>query len=231
MSLNMLESLLHISQFILHFDKYLNQIIQDYGGWVYCLLFLIIFFETGIVVTPFLPGDSLLFAVGAFAAIGALNFFTVLLSLIVAAILGDTVNYSIGKFLGPKVFCQEQARFFNKRHLEQTQRFFAKYGSKTIILARFVPIVRTFAPFVAGIGRMRYGTFLFYNVLGGILWVSFFVSCGYFLGNIPFIKEHFSIVVLIIIFLSILPVVFEVIKYFRKKIFEEAKTLDRIEIR
>ncbi len=217
MGLNMLEGLLHIIQFILHFDKYLSQIIQNYGGWVYCLLFLIIFFETGIVFTPFLPGDSLLFAVGAFAAIGALNFCIALLSLIAAAILGDTVNYSIGKFLGPKVFCQERARFFNKKHLEQTQRFFAKYGSKTIILARFVPIVRTFAPFVAGIGQMKYGLFLFYNALGGSLWVTFFVSCGFFLGNIPWIKEHFSVVILVIIFLSLLPVIFELGKRYRGK--------------
>lgn len=202
---------------ILHIDKHLSQVILEYGVWIYLLLFLIIFIETGLVAMPFLPGDSLLFAVGTFAAVGALNIYWTMLLLIAAAILGDSVNYAIGKFLGPKVFSKEEARFFKKEYLDRTRRFYEKYGNKTIVLARFVPIVRTFAPFVAGIGRMRYGLFLFYNVFGGALWVVTFILGGYFFGNIPIIKHNFSIVILVIIVLSVVPVIVEFWKHHRQK--------------
>lgn len=208
---------MYIFDAILHIDKHLNQVIVEYGVWIYLLLFVIIFIETGLVAMPFLPGDSLLFAVGTFAAIGALNIYWTILLLIVAAILGDSVNYAIGKFLGPKVFSKEEARFFKKEYLERTRRFYEKYGNKTIVLARFVPIVRTFAPFVAGIGRMRYGLFLFYNVFGGALWVVTFILGGYFFGNIPLIKHNFSIVILVIIVLSVVPVIVEFWKHHRQK--------------
>lgn len=212
-----MEGMLYFIDVILHVDKHLSQVILDYGGWIYLLLFLIIFIETGLVAMPFLPGDSLLFVIGTFAAIGALNIYWTISLLIAAAILGDSVNYAIGKFLGPKVFYKEKARFFKKEHLERTRRFYEKYGNKTIVLARFVPIIRTFAPFVAGIGQMRYGLFLFYNVLGGVLWVTIFMCGGYFFGNIPIIKHNFSIVILAIIVLSVLPIVLEFWKHYRQK--------------
>jgi len=212
-----MEFLMHIIDIFLHVDDHLSQIIQDYGFWTYLLLFMIIFLETGLVVTPFLPGDSLLFAVGTFTAIGALDYWFVTILLIVAAVLGDTVNYMIGKIVGPKVFYKENSRFFKKKYLDDTQRFYEKYGSKTIILARFVPIIRTFAPFVAGIGRMKYRVFIFYNIVGGILWVVSCVTAGYFLGNIPVVKENFSIAILFIIFVSILPIAFEIIKHKMEK--------------
>jgi membrane-associated protein len=209
--------MMRLVDFILHFDKHLSQIIQDYGVWVYVLLFLIVFIETGIVAMPFLPGDSLLFAAGTFAAMGMLNFYLLILLLIVAAILGDTVNYSIGRFLGPKVFYKEDSRFFKKEYLERTRRFYEKYGNKTIVLARFIPIIRTFAPFIAGIGQMKYRLFLFYNVLGGVIWVGLFVSCGYFLGNIPVVKDNFSLVILFIIIISVVPVFWEIWKHSRER--------------
>lgn len=208
-----MEFFMNIVDIFLHVDDHLSQIIQDYGFWTYLLLFTIIFLETGLVVTPFLPGDSLLFAVGTFTAIGALDFWFVTILLIMAAVLGDTMNYMIGKIVGPKVFYKENSRFFKKKYLDDTQRFYEKYGTKTIILARFVPIIRTFAPFVAGIGRMKYRVFIFYNILGGVLWVLLCVSAGYFLGNIPVVKENFSIAILFIIFVSILPIAFEIIKH------------------
>lgn len=204
-----MEAIFFLVDFIIHLDKHLSQIIQDFGMWTYVILFLIIFLETGIVVTPFLPGDSLLFAVGAFAAIGALDIWILLLGLIVAAILGDTVNYAIGRFLGPRVFQKENARFLKREYMERTRAFYEKHGNKTIVLARFVPIIRTFAPFLAGIGHMHYPTFLFYNVLGGVLWVGVCLFGGYFFGNIPVVKDNFSIVVLLIIVISLLPVILE----------------------
>ena len=212
-----MDGVLYFIDFILHLDKHLSQVIRSFGGGAYVLLFLIIFLETGLVITPFLPGDSLLSAVGALTAIGALDLSLTIALLTLAAILGDSVNYAVGKFLGPKIFYKDNARFLKKEYLERTQRFYEKYGSKTVVLARFIPIIRTFAPFVAGIGRMKYGLFLFYNVLGGVLWVTMFICGGYFLGNIPVVKRNFSIVIFIIIFLSVLPVLLEIREYSRQK--------------
>ena len=193
----------------IHLDKHLNVIIQNYGVWTYLLLFLIIFCETGLVVTPLLPGDSLLFAAGTFAALGSLEVGWLFVLLSVAAIAGDTVNYWIGHYVGPKVFSKEGVRFLNKEYLERTHDFYEKHGGKTIIIARFMPIIRTFAPFVAGIGRMTYGHFISYNVLGGLAWIAIFVFGGYYFGNLPFVKRNFTLVILAIIFISVLPGVIE----------------------
>jgi len=202
-----------IVDFLLHLDRHLSPIIEYFGIWTYLLLFLIIFCETGLVVMPVLPGDSLLFGVGAFAAAGALNVELLVIILCLAAIAGDTVNYTIGHFVGPKVFHEENGRFFRKEYLDRTHRFYEKYGGKTIILARFVPIVRTFAPFVAGIGSMTYVRFIVYNITGGIAWVLFFVLGGYHFGNLPIVKRNFSLVILIIIILSIMPGVIEYLRH------------------
>ncbi|HEX9185832.1 MAG TPA: DedA family protein [Vicinamibacteria bacterium] len=202
--------------FFLHLDRHLAEVIQAYGTWTYALLFTIVFLETGLVVTPFLPGDSLLFAAGSFAALGALDVGLVFVLLSVAAILGDTANYAIGHYLGPKVFHYPKSRFFNPDHLRKTHAFYEKYGGKTIIIARFVPIVRTFAPFVAGIGAMSYPRFLVYNVAGGLLWVAVCLFAGYFFGNLPFVKKNFSLVILAIIVISVLPAVFEVLRHRRE---------------
>jgi len=193
----------------MHLDKYLNVIIQNYGVWTYLLLFLIIFCETGLVVTPLLPGDSLLFAAGTFAALGSLEVGWLFVLLSVAAIAGDTVNYWIGHYVGPKVFHKENVRFLKKEYLDRTHDFYEKHGGKTIIIARFIPIIRTFAPFVAGIGRMTYGHFISYNVLGGLAWIAIFVFGGYYFGNLPFVKRNFTLVILAIIFISVLPGVIE----------------------
>jgi len=202
---------------VLHLDKYLGALIQSNGTWTYAILFVVIFCETGLVVTPFLPGDSLLFAAGAFAAKGMLKPWWLFLILAAAAILGDTVNYWIGRVVGPKVFHKEKVRFFKKEYLDRTHQFYEKYGPETIIIARFVPIVRTFAPFVAGIGRMTYGKFIVYNVVGGVGWVALFVFGGYFFGNIPFIQKRFSLVIIAIILISLVPAVVEFLKHRRKK--------------
>jgi membrane-associated protein len=195
----------------LHLDKHLNEWAGQLGGWLYLVLFLIVFCETGLVVTPFLPGDSLLFAVGALAAGegSPIDLKLTALLLSVAAILGDAVNYAIGYRLGPKVFRSESSRLFNKQHLARTQRFYERYGGKTIILARFIPIVRTFAPFVAGIGKMRYHRFALYNVAGGIAWVLIFLLAGYFFGEIPVVKRNFPYVIIAIIVISMLPMAIE----------------------
>lgn len=197
--------------FILHIDDHLLMIVTEYGAWTYAILFLIIFAETGLVVTPILPGDSLLFAVGALAAMGALSLFGIMGLLIVAAILGDSVNYSIGSYIGTRVF-REDSRIFKLDYLRKTESFYEKYGGKTIVIARFVPIVRTYAPFVAGASTMDYGKFIFYNVLGGVVWVTIFILIGYLFGNLPFVRDHFSLVALGIIALSLIPVVVEVIR-------------------
>jgi membrane-associated protein len=199
--------------FVLHLDVHLAEIIQRYGAHTYSLLFVVVFLETGVVVTPILPGDSLLFAAGSFAGLGALHLWAVFSLCCAAAILGDTVNYAIGAYLGPKVFHYPKSRFFNPDHLRRTHEFYERYGGKTIIIARFIPIIRTFAPFVAGVGEMSYGRFLSYNVVGGLLWVSVCVFAGYFFGNLPFVKKNFSLVILAIIVISLLPAVFEYLKH------------------
>ena len=195
----------------LHVDTYLGYLISQFGIWTYLVLFLIIFVETGVVVMPFLPGDSLLFIAGAFAAEGSLNLFYILIILMVAAIVGDSANYFIGKYTGKKII---EKKWVKQEHLDKTQKFYDKYGVKTIVLARFVPIVRTVAPFVAGIGKMDYKKFLTFNIIGGIIWVLLLVLVGYFLGTIPLVKENFEWVIILIIILSILPPIFE---YFRNR--------------
>ncbi len=208
----MTEILSNIISFVLHIDTHLGEIITNYGFLSYIILFLIIFAETGLVFVPFLPGDSLLFAAGAFAAIGSFNLFLILMILWIAAFLGDTANYWIGHFFGQKIVDNPKIPFINQKHIDQTQEFYKKHGGKTIFLARFVPIVRTFAPFVAGIGKMHYGEFIKFNLTGGFVWVFGFTLLGFFFGNIPLVKENFSMVVLAIIILSIAPMVYEVIK-------------------
>lgn len=198
--------------YFLHLDKHLNVVIQTYGVWTYLLLFLIIFCETGLVVTPVLPGDSLLFAAGTFAALGSLDAKTLLVLLSAAAIAGDTVNYWIGHIVGPRIFQQQPVRFLRKEYLDRTHEFYERHGGKTIIIARFMPIIRTFAPFVAGIGSMTYPRFIAYNALGGIAWISLFVLGGYFFGNIPTVRRNFTLVILAIIIISVLPGVLEVIR-------------------
>jgi membrane-associated protein len=210
-----MEVIKFLIDFILHMDVHLNEIISNYGTWTYGILFFVIFMETGFVVTPFLPGDSLLFAAGTFAALGSLNPIYLFLLLTVAAILGDTVNYSIGKYIGPRAFSGD-IKFLKQEHLDKTQEFYEKYGGKAIILARFIPIIRTFAPFVAGIGTMKYRKFIAYNVIGGIVWVAVFTFLGYFFGNIEFVKKNFELVIFAIIFISFIPPVLEVLKA-RKK--------------
>ncbi len=192
----------------LHLDTHLADVVRDYGAWTNTLLFVIVFCETGLVVTPFLPGDSLLFTAGALAALGNLNVALVFLLLSLAAVLGDSANYGIGKRIGPRAF-DGSVKFLKQEHLRKTEAFYEKHGKKTIILARFVPIVRTFAPFVAGVGSMTYGTFLAYNVVGGVAWVAICVFSGYFFGNIPVVKKNFSLVVLAIIGISTLPLLWE----------------------
>ncbi len=207
-----MEIITNLLEIILHLDTYLTDIVNNYGVLTYVILFLIVFAETGFVVTPFLPGDSLLFAAGAIAALGSLNVWFIVLILAVAAILGDTVNYWIGHFLGRKIVDHPKIKFINQEHIDKTEQFYKKYGAKTIILARFVPIVRTFAPFVAGVGSMHYSTFILYNIVGGVAWVSAFTVLGYYFGNMEFIKENFHYAVFAIIGLSLVPMVYEYIQ-------------------
>jgi membrane-associated protein len=207
-----MEALTLIIDFVLHVDQHLQALCAGYGHWVYAILFVVVFCETGLVVTPILPGDSLLFAVGSMAAIGALDLWAVMLILMAAAIIGDSVNYSIGNFMGPKVFHDEHSRFLNKEYLLRTHAFYEKHGGKTIIIARFLPIIRTFAPFVAGIGSMTYPRFLFFNVFGGVLWVLLFVLAGYWFGTIPFIQKNFSIVIIALVLIPGIPAAVEFIR-------------------
>ena len=207
----MSEILRTIIDIFLHLDKNLAMVISQYGVATYGLLFLIIFMETGLVVTPFLPGDSLLFAAGALSVTTSLNIWVLYFLLLIAAILGDTVNYWIGHFIGPKIF-EGEYRFIKKEYLIRTQRFYDKYGGQAITIGRFVPIVRTFVPFVAGIAKMSYKHFIIYNILGGVLWISFFTWTGYFFGNLPFVKANFHYVVVVIILLSIAPIIYEFVK-------------------
>jgi membrane-associated protein len=207
--------IIYFVDFFIHLDKYLPVIIQSFGVWAYVIIFLVIFCETGLVVTPILPGDSLLFALGAFAAQGALSIEVLLILLCLAAVAGDSVNYSIGNFLGPKVFHYQDRRFFKKEYLVRTHQFYEKHGGKTIIFARFIPIIRTFAPFVAGIGTMQYFKFISYNIAGGISWVCLFLLGGYFFGGMPAVKNNFTLVIIAIIIISVMPGVFE---YLRQKL-------------
>ena len=200
----------------LHLDRYLGDIISQYGTLTYVILFIIVFCETGLVVTPFLPGDSLLFAVGTFAALGVLDPVMAAGILCAAGILGDTVNYWIGHRIGPKIFTKRDSKLLNYQHLERAHHFYERYGGKTVVIARFVPIIRTFAPFVAGIGAMSYPRFIFFNIFGAALWVVSFVCLGYFFGNLPMVKSNFSLVILAIIIISVMPGVIEFLREWRK---------------
>nr|WP_314776107.1 DedA family protein [Cardiobacterium hominis] len=198
--------------FILHIDRHLSELSAQYGAWIYAILFAIIFCETGLVITPFLPGDSLLFAAGSIAALGSMNIHTMVLLLIIAAIIGDAVNFAVGKYLGERLFANPDSRIFRRSYLQRTESFYAKHGGKTIILARFVPIVRTFAPFVAGMGHMRYGRFFRFNIIGGIAWVALFSYAGFWFGQRQIVKENLTLILLAIIIISILPAIIEIIR-------------------
>jgi membrane-associated protein len=211
-----MDALRSLIDLFLHLDDHLSQVISQYGNWTHLILFLIVFAETGLVVTPLLPGDSLLFAAGTFAALGALDLQLVVVLLIVAAIAGDTVNYWVGAWVGPRAF-SGRVRWLRKDYLDRTHAFYEKHGGKTIILARFIPIIRTFAPFVAGVGAMNYGRFLLYNVVGAVLWVAIFVLGGYFFGNIPVVRENFTIVILAIIAISVMPIAYEALRNWRSE--------------
>jgi membrane-associated protein len=211
-----MDLLRNLVDLFLHLDQHLSRVIAEYGTWTHLILFLIVFAETGLVITPFLPGDSLLFAAGSFAALGALDVRLVVVLLIVAAIIGDTVNYWVGAWIGPRAF-SGRIGWLRQDYLARTHAFYEKHGGKTIILARFVPIIRTFAPFVAGVGAMTYAKFLFYNVVGAVLWVGLFVLGGYFFGNIPVVRENFTLVILAIIALSVMPVALEAMRARRSR--------------
>jgi membrane-associated protein len=211
-----MELLREFIDFFLHLDVHLAEIIDRFGAGAYAILFLIVFCETGLVVTPFLPGDSLLFAAGAFAALGSFELVPLMVLLIVAAIAGDTVNYWIGARIGPRAF-SGNVRFLKQEYLVRTTEFYEKHGGKTIVLARFIPIVRTFAPFVAGVGRMNYARFLAYNVVGAVVWVTLFTLAGFYFGNIPAVKENFTLVILAIIGVSVLPIAIEMLKARRRE--------------
>jgi len=204
---------MEIVQYLVHFEKYITPLIGQFGGLIYFALFVIIFAETGFVVTPFLPGDSLLFVVGTLAGNGYLNIWTVYILMLVAAILGNTLNYYLGYKIGHKVFAKENSKLFNKQYLEKTRAFYAKHGGKTIILTRFMPIIRSFAPFVAGMGSMHYKTFMVYNVIGGFLWVTILTFAGYFFGGMPLIKNNFEIAIFAIVIISVVPAIFEYVKH------------------
>ena len=215
-----MDILAYLIDVVLHLDRHLVELIRDYGAWVYLVLFLIIFAETGLVVTPFLPGDSLLFVAGTLAAAGGMDIGLLIVLLCIAAILGDSVNYAIGKHVGDRMV--KSGRFVRQEHVDRTHAFYEKYGGKTIVIARFVPIVRTFAPFVAGIGKMDYGRFLLFNVTGGIFWVVSLTTAGYFFGNLPVVKDNLSLVVLGIVIASIMPAVIEYVRHRRAAAAERA---------
>jgi membrane-associated protein len=210
-----MDALRTLMDFVLHLDRHLAEIIGQYGGWTYLILTLIVFAETGLVVMPILPGDSLLFAAGTFAALGALNPWLLFVLLSVAAILGDTLNYWVGRYVGPRAF-SGTVRWLRRDYLDRTEAFYERHGGKTIVLARFIPIIRTFAPFVAGVGRMHYGRFLAYNVGGGVFWVGLFVAAGYLFGNVPIVRNNFSLVVMGIILVSVLPIGVEWLRHRRR---------------
>jgi membrane-associated protein len=208
---------------VLHLDRHLQWLVANYGVWIYLILFAIIFCETGFVVTPFLPGDSLLFVAGALAAAGDMYIHSLFATLAAASFLGDNTNYWIGRYIGPRVFKRQQSRLFNPEHLRRTQQFYDKYGAKMIFLARFMPIVRTFAPFVAGIGRMRYGTFLFYSFSGSIAWVGSLAYAGYYFGNVPVVKQNLTLVIVVIVLLSISPAILEYLRHRKQSLRVNAK--------
>lgn len=208
-----MEFILNAFDFVIHLDHHLRELVQDYGSWTYLIICLVLFCETGLVVTPFLPGDSLLFALGALAATGAMDLGLLFLLLPLAVMVGDNTNYWIGYITGAKIFEKEKIRFIKKEYLERTQKFYDKHGGKTITLARFVPIIRTFAPFVAGVGRMKYWYFLSYSIGGGLLWITIFLLAGFFFGNLPFVKNNFVIVIFGIIAVSLVPAVVEFLRH------------------
>ena len=203
--------------FILHIGDHLQELVNNYGNWIYAILFAIVFCETGLVVLPFLPGDSMLFAAGTIAAVGDMNIFVLIGLLIVAAILGDFVNFEIGKHFGQKLFSNPNSKIFKQSYLQKTHDYYEKYGGRTIIIARFVPIVRTFAPFVGGMGNMNYAQFARYNIVGAVLWVVSFTTLGYFFGQLPFVKEHFSWIMIAIIVFSVVPMIVEIIRHRKDK--------------
>ncbi|OLN27998.1 DedA family protein [Desulfosporosinus metallidurans] len=216
-----MDLIMNLFDFVMNLDKNLTELAKDYGIWTYLVLFVIVFCETGLVVTPFLPGDSMIFVIGALSASGELNLAAITIVLVLAAILGDTVNYHIGKRIGPKIFHKENVRFLKKEYLMRTHEFYETHGGKTIIIARFIPIIRTFAPFVAGMGRMTYWRFISYNIIGAVIWVALFIAGGYFFGNIPTVKENFTLVIFAIIVISLLPGVATFINNKRIKTSEE----------
>ena len=203
--------------FILHIGEHLQELVNNYGNWIYAILFAIVFCETGLVVLPFLPGDSMLFAAGTIAAVGDMNIFVLIGLLIVAAILGDFVNFEIGKHFGQKLFSNPNSKIFKQSYLQKTHDYYEKYGGRTIIIARFIPIVRTFAPFVGGMGNMNYAQFARYNIVGAVLWVVSFTTLGYFFGQLPFVKEHFSWIMIAIIVFSLVPMIVEIIRHRKDK--------------
>lgn len=222
-----MDIILPFIDFFIHLDQYLPKIIEMFGVWAYVIVFIVIFCETGLVVTPVLPGDSLLFALGALAALGALHIEALLILLCIAAIAGDSVNYAIGHYIGPKVFGYEDSRFFKKKYLIKTHEFYERHGGKTIIIARFMPFIRTFAPFVAGVGAMSYPKFILYNIVGGIAWVSVFLLGGFFFGNIPTVKNNFTVVIVVIIIISIMP---GFIAYARQKFLARKKAASEVKV-
>lgn len=208
-----MELLTQLIDVVVHLDQHLQALVAAHGAWIYLILFLIVFCETGLVVTPFLPGDSLLFVAGTVAAAGGMDIHLLVLLLIIAAVLGDAVNYGVGHYVGPRIFSHNESRWLNPAHLQRAHDFYEKYGGKTIIIARFVPIVRTYAPFVAGAASMTYSRFALFNVSGAVLWVVSLGYAGYFFGNLPFIKNNLTLVILGIIFLSILPGIIEILRH------------------